>query len=340
MAVDDGKGNQVVRSAHATGEPTTGEAAGPRRCRNCGAVLGGPWCAQCGQRARDLERPVRALVAEFVENVLSLDGRAARTVDLLFFHPGALTRRYLAGQRVRFVPPLRLLLISLVLFFLALEIGDVALVQFRIRSDSGAGIVSFGAGARNRDLDLLFLAPLARDADASGAELTAEMAAVEREARKSRAGTARAEAGIALARRLIAGFEHALRDPGPLNRFLHDWVPRVLFLLIPVFALLLRLFFGRARRFYYDHLVFALHLHAVLFLLATLLVPFAALVPGPWPGRLLLLAGALYPPLAMRRVYEQGWLAVLLKFVLVAALYLAIVATALGALLLMGVMKG
>ncbi len=206
---------------------------------------------------------------------------------------------------------------------------------------AGGGIISIGAGDRNRDLDLLFLAPPARETDAGGPALAEEMAAIERAARAGgRSGAAQAAAGIALARRLIGGFERALRDPGPLNRFLRDWVPRVLFLLIPVFALLLRLFFGRARPYYDDHLVFALHLHAVFFLLATLLVPLAAVTQGQGAGGLLLLAAGVYPPLAMRRVYGESWLAILIKFVLLATVYVVILASGLGMLLLLGVMEG
>lgn len=61
------------------------------RCANCGVMLVGPWCAACGQRVRDLDRPFRVLAGEFVENVLSFDGRAVRTLGQILLRPGELS---------------------------------------------------------------------------------------------------------------------------------------------------------------------------------------------------------------------------------------------------------
>ena len=297
----------------------------------------GPWCAQCGQQVRDLDRPFLSLIGEFLENVLSFDGRAARTLGLLLFRPGELTCRYLAGQRVRFVPPVRLFVIVLVVFFLALEISGVALVQFRPHpaGAAGTGIVSVGAGRESRSFDLVLLAPPA-PAERAGAPpgLARELDEIEQ---KARATDGAAPAGLAFARRLIRGFEQALRDPAPLNAFLRDWLPRVLFLLIPVFALLLRGLFP-ARR-YVDHLVFALHLHAFVFLAASLLIPLAVMGWSQWAGRALLVAGAAYALVALRRFAGKRWLGTVLRFFLLVGFYVTVVMMALAALLLIGVAR-
>ena len=68
-------------------------------------------------------------------------------------------------------------------------------------------------------------------------------------------------------------------DPAALNGPLTTWIPRVLFLLLPLYALLLALFYVRQRKKFYlvDHFVFSLNFHTFAFALLTIAV-FAAQV--------------------------------------------------------------
>jgi hypothetical protein len=87
------------------------------RCANCDSELRGEFCSTCGQSARDLHRPVGEMVSHAVEDFLHLDTRFIRTIPLLLLKPGDVTRKYLAGHRVAFVPPLRTYLIAALVFF-------------------------------------------------------------------------------------------------------------------------------------------------------------------------------------------------------------------------------
>jgi len=86
-------------------------------CLNCDTPLTGRWCHACGQDSRDPVREFGPLVAEATEGVFGWDSRFVRTVRLLFAEPGALTEAFVAGQRARYVGPVRLYLIVSVLFF-------------------------------------------------------------------------------------------------------------------------------------------------------------------------------------------------------------------------------
>ena len=103
-------------------------------------------------------------------------------------------------------------------------------------------------------------------------------------------------------------------------------LPPTMFVLIPVFAILLKLFYVFRRRLYMEHLIVALHSHAFMFLslllitvtgmLSTWLRPHAA-----WTGYALgLLQGALmlwipiYLLIMQKRIYRQGWPMTVLKF--------------------------
>jgi len=66
---------------------------------------------------------------DFSDNVFSKDSRLWRTLGYLLFLPVAMTRGYIAGKLIRFLPPIRTLLISIVMFFLTASILDVAIFK-------------------------------------------------------------------------------------------------------------------------------------------------------------------------------------------------------------------
>jgi len=96
-------------------------------CQNCGAELAGRYCHVCGQRGH-VHRSILHLAEEFFHGLLHLDGKIWHTAPLLLFRPGALTRRFVEGQRVRFVSPIALFLFSVFLMFFAVATIDASTV--------------------------------------------------------------------------------------------------------------------------------------------------------------------------------------------------------------------
>jgi hypothetical protein len=99
-------------------EPGAGEGRGEGHgtCLNCGTALVGPHCHQCGQ-AWHVHRTLTAFWHDLAHSVLHFDGKLWRTLPLLAWRPGELTRRYVAGQRASFVSPMALFLFSVFLMF-------------------------------------------------------------------------------------------------------------------------------------------------------------------------------------------------------------------------------
>lgn len=85
-------------------------------CRNCGAPLAGAYCASCGQKA-ELHRTIHALMHDLLHGALHFEGKIWHTLPLLAWKPGALTRRYIEGERAKFVSPMALFLFSVFLMF-------------------------------------------------------------------------------------------------------------------------------------------------------------------------------------------------------------------------------
>jgi hypothetical protein len=99
-------------------EPAAGEGEGTEdgACLNCGTALAGPHCHQCGQRGH-VHRTLTAFWHDLAHSVLHFDGKLWRTLPLLAWRPGELTRRYVDGQRASFVSPMALFLFSVFLMF-------------------------------------------------------------------------------------------------------------------------------------------------------------------------------------------------------------------------------
>jgi hypothetical protein len=99
-------------------EPGAGEAGHTHEanCLNCGALLEGPYCHDCGQHAH-VHRTLGAFFHDFLHGVLHFEGKIWRTLPLLAWKPGELTRRYIDGQRASFVSPVALFLFTVFLTF-------------------------------------------------------------------------------------------------------------------------------------------------------------------------------------------------------------------------------
>ncbi len=122
-------------------------------CLNCGEIVEQRYCTACGQLGTDLHRPWWDLVATGLGDTFLFDGRLWRSVPSLLIRPGRMTRRYLDGERARFVPPFRMFLLSSVLFFLTVFSASDRLGwfdQFHLNFDPEGRGITFG-NAENKN---------------------------------------------------------------------------------------------------------------------------------------------------------------------------------------------
>ncbi len=300
-----------------------------RACGNCGIALQGDFCHRCGQPVRGLVRHFSSILGDFFDTVFDLDSRMARTLGPLLFRPGWLTLRYFEGQRVRYVSPVRLFFFCCVLAFLV--------VRFAVDTDG-----AFAVGPR--DAQTAAETPSSAARDTPRKPLRVQLDGVEDwDAQTNpvvvdwlpQAGN---DALNRLIGRAVHNMDQARDEPGRLAEAFLQNLPQALFLLLPLFALLLKLFYLFARRLYMEHLIVALHSHA--FLCAALLVLMLLGVLENWTGAWL--GGAvgtglswleaalalwmpLYLLLMQKRVYGQGWLLTLCKYVVLGNVYCVLI---------------
>lgn len=323
---------------------TTDEVSVPvASCLNCGTLLTGQYCPTCGQRARSRLISVWELVRDAVGDLFELDSRLWKTLIPLIARPGKLTHEYLLGRRARYMPPFRMYLVLSLLFFLVAFFDPREQLGLLFEPVDPAASAAESEAARVRREVL--------------AELEAEGVIDERVREEATAAEngeeARTESGINVScdiedfenldlppwlerrltpERLQEICERVTADDGrAFARQLLDNVPASLFILLPLMALVLKILYPMSKRYYVEHLLFVLHFHAFFFLILTFEVLFSRLtgllgLPG-FVSPTAEFVGAVYVPVylykALRRVYAQGRLVTLLKFVLLLASYLA-----------------
>ncbi len=339
-----------VYASTATHAPAGAQA----RCANCNARLYGPHCAQCGQHARESARSMGTLFHDAWHVLTHVDGRFWRTLRRLAFSPGHLTNEYFRERRASYVPPFRLyLVLSLVFFGVAsltsafeveplhpapqalttaeraeLERGAETLAQTRERLDpstTGGAVAGAVLGRVQAGLEDAAKADPAPPVTGTRAIQwdTRDCDRVEvnpkwlQPALRDACRRAQQDGGRALAHAFVAN------------------IPKMMFVFLPLMAATMLLLYWRPRRYYVEHLVFYLHVHAALFLALTVLVVVgaAATVVPPLEvvtavlGFATFVYAAWYVWRAMRVHYGNGRALTLAKFAIIAFWYVLFLAS-------------
>lgn len=262
-------------------------------CLNCGAALGGPYCAHCGQKAAEPTPTLHDLLHDALEEFLHFDGKIVQTLRTLILQPGQLTVDLVAGRRARYIAPLRLYLTCSVIYFLIAAAGPTRTVVIQVAPSKTSGVHAQNA------------APL---------RLSEEDRALLRQELEKKASP--------WVRPLVM---RAIDDPDGLQRDIFNAWPKALFVLLPVFALIVALFYRHHP--FVEHMYFALHIHAFAFLSMTL-APLVALAHIRWlsvaVGVVVVVWLPVYVHLAFRRVYGETHVATIVKETGVGILYMLV----------------
>ena len=349
-----------------------GEDSAPplTHCENCGADLKGHWCAKCGQAAIEYRRSFRYVVADLLNEFLNWDSKFFTTIALLILKPWRLTNEFLAGKRVRYVNPLRLYLLASILFFFAVNYGakgikvDASKLGPKDRADLETEL-------KREDLPPVArekLEALLRDSTSSPAPSPATnapsptpnpTASSDVASQPTDSGNEPKKKYGKIGDRPFVAFDDA-KSTTPFESWIEGRakekmgehgtkmglfistllsnLPYMMLCCIPLFALVLKLLYIRRRRFYIDHLIYALHIHsffyAAVMLIVLLTMGLTRFAPGAIAGWLIALLWIAFVTqifLSIRYVYRQGWFFSILKFLFGGFMYLMVLVLALAA---------
>ncbi|HTY07986.1 MAG TPA: DUF3667 domain-containing protein [Candidatus Edwardsbacteria bacterium] len=317
-----------------SGDPkdTAPEQAKPEqpRCRNCGSELSGRYCSQCGQEHVEDRSRARRLFKEFLRDEFQFNSRMSRTILPLLFQPGFLSQEYLDGKRTRYLPPLRSYMMLSIALFVLVAIGTRSgrLNPHWFRRQTAAETGTTGPG-KKAPTTLTFQFPhdtttVTLDDSLSDRALREKLAAaLEREAPDTAAPT--------MDDRVRQGLVKAVRDPAKFTETVSKTATQAMFVIMPLFALLLKLLYARRKRSYMEHLIFTLHAHDFAFLMIAVILGLRMIGWQPFnvAGTVLTWAIPVYLFLAMKRFYRQRFGKTLAKFLLLCAAYFLLLVPAL-----------
>ena len=310
--------NTSIPPARTTAEPND-SGAPLRQCLNCKTDLQGNFCHQCGQEDTHYVRGIGSLLNEFFGEMGNWDGRVWRTLIPLFFRPAFLSNAYVQGRRVPYVPPLRLYLF-------------ISIIAFIVFSQFGNNL-SFGATELT---------------SAEEQELYQDLGQTPRENDLTRLKSGEQQFTLGFLSEaenleLTNKFSFLMEHPKILvNRFF-SVAPQMMLIILPIFALVLKIMYLFSKRYYIEHVVLALHTHAFLlvalmFMLTVSKLSFAS-APAILQASVTLIFNLLwiwifvYLFLTQKRFYRQSWLATSLKFTITGLIYLLLLSVgALGTL--------
>ena len=215
-------------------------------CLNCGYKVDESYCTHCGQENTESRKTFGHLVTHFAEDLTHYDNAFWKTIKYLLFRPSRLTREYLIGRRKSFVPPIKLyIFINFITFFLLTAIPSDSEKQYVNKIDGKK--VPSESYQYNHEVDF------------GNYKSVTELDSIQRSLPESeRLSSFRywmERKATQIAQKNINPEDYAKKV---MTSFMNN-LPKVLFIYMPIFALVLWLFHGKKRYFYFDYAIFTLH---------------------------------------------------------------------------------
>jgi hypothetical protein len=321
-------------------------------CSNCLTAVQGAYCAHCGQKHHAVLRHFSQVVGEFFTDVLNFDSKLLGTLKPLLFQPGMLSEEYFANRRMRYVSPLKLyFFLSVITFFLVQQS-----IEHNVNVDD---MIQVNTEKTDTDKHTTDKSTPSTSASITDADAPLEDININFNGRPWNAktnpfnSTLLPNAVNTLINDRASRVNTVLKSKDWKKQVIHSLLsasPQALLLMLPFFALLLKLVYWFQNRLYMEHLIVALHNHS--FLLVFLLIIVVSLQLGIWMGNelrwlqpaivmfnsTLSICLPIYFFLSLKRVYQQGWRKTALKFCLLGLFYIFLLCFGLAMILAIGLM--
>lgn len=323
--------------------------AGEGACLNCGAALTGRFCSACGQAAHP-HRTLAGVLEEFLHGVLHFDAKAWRTLPMVIFRPGTLTRNYVHGKRARYISPLALFLFTIFAMFFAFAFLPPSFTM----GGPGSGALSAEIEAARQAVSEAEQAAQAPDAPPAARErleeLAGELATLERieAAASSEGGGWQAQVAAAAKQGdlvVISGFDalnarvnKKLENPDYALYKVQQTAYKFSFLLAPLsLPFIALLFLWKRGLTLYDHMVFALYALSFASLLLIFFVISAQWNWSAWMGEWAFAFGLpLHTYFHLKGGYGLGWFSALWRTMLMLIFAMIILTIFLLAIFILG----
>lgn len=325
-----------------------------KNCLNCGATVQGRYCQVCGQENIVPREGFWSLVIHFFYDITHFDSKFFDSLRYLLFKPGYLSKEYMNGRRARYLNPVRMYVFTsaffFIIFFTLFKTDDAVKWNENItltQDDRDSILKTVEKKLKNkpndefltrqmillkdttktiRMMDFLELNEDFRVLSIVGDEYRSlsEYDSVQKSLPQSeRDGWFRRQLQkrqIEINNKYRYKGQQVLKDVA--NAALHK-LPYLLFVSLPLFALLLKLLYVRRKEFYYaDHAIFSIHHYIFSFINLLFIIAFSKLEDMTGWGVfsilvfLLVLAWFVYLYKGLRNFYGQRRGKTILKYLL------------------------
>jgi Protein of unknown function (DUF3667) len=323
-----------------------------KNCLNCGTIVQGRYCHVCGQENIEPKESFWHLVSHFFNDITHFDGKFFTTLKDLVFKPGFLSKEYVKGKRASYLNPVRMYIFTSAIFFLlfftffypegksnivttttttngktadeiaAMDSATFAAFTANINKEDGKPAIPMTREDFKKYLDSAKLV--------SGLHFTGTRYSSKAQYDSMLASGAKKHNWIQrqFVYKEIAINEKYKDNPDEISKaftekLIHS-LPQMLFISLPLLALILKLLYIRRKQFYYvSHGIFSLHLYIFIFIALLLLFGLSELRSWlhwwifSFISTVLAISLFVYAYLSMKNFYQQGWAKTFFKFLLV-----------------------
>jgi hypothetical protein len=325
-----------------------------KNCLNCGTIVAGRYCQTCGQENILPKQSFTGIIKHFIYDIFHFDGKFFDTLKQLLFRPGRVPAEYMAGKRVHYLDPMRMYLFTASIFFLVFfslrdlsnTLHDKGIPRMTriernakafetatlLRTNPSDSVLYYKLNLLLDTIREISLEPASKgepindsfdialrnghykmvpERDSVVFALPVEQSWIEKKIQSRYKAKKEAMGGDdnkAIAT-LISEFQHKL--------------PYLLFVSLPLFALILKLLYFRRKDFYYsDHAIFTLYHYIFNFILLLFYFGLDELQKWShwgifkWLITIVMILWPLYLLIGMKNFYRQRWGKTIVKFLL------------------------
>jgi hypothetical protein len=320
-------------------------------CLNCGTILEGRFCHNCGQENLQIKESFGHMMNHAISDYFHFDHQFFHTLKPLLFKPGFLTNEYMAGRRAQYLHPVKMyIFISVVYFLLLFQSGHKTV---KVAANENKPV------ATQKVLDTVNK-KIAQNPDLSAAQKKALQQQIEKYgATKDAAdkGGEKYNSGW-LTLTDDSTYRQYLTNQQKLpeekrdgmfesffnkkvfsykerygsrakdvfeDEFKHN-IPKMMFLMLPLFALILKVAFRNNKKFYVENLIYSFHLHCFIFIFLAFIMLLQLIIPQggaimEWIDFASTLFIVWYIYRSLRVVYQRSRLRTVTKIIGIAFMY-------------------
>lgn len=274
-------------------------------CKNCDYRFEGKYCPSCGQSVNEVQKPIRHFLSDMFDSLFIFDLRVLRSLPTLLLKPGRISSEFIAGKRKRYVPPFRFFLFASIIFFFLIGLQTRNLFNTEISDEQSKALADSVVqemkirGQINESGDTILAISNLRE----GLGIYEAFKNSYRD--ELRDSTISSNERAKIERRLLS-----MENPNYITSQIYKYISWSFFILMPFYALILRLFFRKKRKYYVEHLIFSVNLHTFYFILLSIVIILSMIFENILKGMAvwILLLAFVYAMLGIRNFYKKRWI--------------------------------